>query len=304
MRIEDFKAPAGPSPVTVSSHEPLSHGWNSPAGIPWTLPLGHISASSMHMLEICPEQWRQRYILGKKEPPGQALVLGQLTHAGIEFGLDSKILSREEPELSLMIEWYHDSVWPKTLDSYGGEGEILWDDKPEEVRTKGAHMIGAYHPTIARLEPQEVEHEFRLDLGLPVPLTGFIDLIQRDGRPTVDWKTSARKMSEVKPQWRMQGRIYQLAVPRAVDFHVITKAKYPAVYTGLDEEALVEMYSDVKADQTRIRIAEALDEANYYYTTRGPDEPWPQRGIHHDWRCGTKGRDWCAWRSICPAWQS
>jgi hypothetical protein len=82
-----------------------------------------------------------------------------------------------------------------------------------------------------------------------------------------------------------------------VDFHVITKAKHPAVVTGLEETGLVEPYREQQADQMRRRLGQALWAANYYYATYGPDETWPTRGIHHEWRC-----KWCAFRPDCPEW--
>jgi len=249
------------------------------------------------MLEICPEQWRQRYILGRKEPPAQALLLGRVTHGGIEFGLDLKALTGDDPHLGEMLDHYHDQVWPSAVDEYGGKDGVIWDDDPEAVRKQGAGMVSAYHPTISRLEPEAVEQEFTLDLGLQVPVIGFIDLIQRHGRPAIDLKTTSKRQSSLKPDWRVQARVYQLAHPGPVDFHVITKAKYPAVVTGLDEEGLIERYHEGHALQMRRRIGQALSAAEHFWKTYGPGETWPTRGIHHDWRC-----KWCAWQSICPEW--
>jgi hypothetical protein len=266
---------------------------------PWLLPIDHFSASSLNMLEICPRQWQQRYILGRKEPPGQSLVLGSVTHGGIEFGLDEKLLTETEPKLDDMLVYYHDNVWRTTLDRYGGESEVIWDDKPEQVRKKGAELVTAYYPRIETLEPEAVEHEFRLDVGLQVPIHGYIDLIQKSGRPTIDWKTSSKRRPSLKPDWRVQARVYQLVVPRAVDFHQITTAKTPEVITGLETDEMVERYSAKLALQTITRLAEALTEANRFYATYGPEDPWPMRGIHHDWRCSPK---WCAYRKDCPIW--
>jgi hypothetical protein len=295
MKIEDFAKPAGAAGLTARGDRlrPFA-GLAAPA---WNLPISHFSATQLQMLEICPEQYRQRYILGKKEPPGQALVVGRLTHGGVEFGLDTKIVTGDDPHLDDMLVHYHDVVWPQTMEGYGGPGEVIWDDDPETVRHKAAQMVRAYHPTISRLQPESVEQEFELELGLQVPVIGFIDVMQANGRPSIDLKTSEKRRSDLRPDWRVQARVYQLAVPSPVDFHVITKAKLPAVVTGLEETGLVEAYSESHVEQVRRRLGQALSALEHFYLTYGPDETWPTRGIHHDWRC-----KWCAWQSICPEW--
>ena len=68
-----------------------------PGSTEWVLPIDHFSGTQLHMFEVCPRQWQQRYLHNRKEPPGQSLVLGSLTHTGIEFGLDTKQLTGEDP---------------------------------------------------------------------------------------------------------------------------------------------------------------------------------------------------------------
>lgn len=300
MRIEDFATPVGNPAVTGSADSEQSFLSDPVPGLAeFQLPIEHFSASSLNMLEICPRQWQQRYIHGRKEPPGQSLVLGSAYHGGVEFGLDVKLVTEADPDLDDMVVYFHDAVWPETLDRFGGESEVIWDDKPETVRAKGAELVTVYHPRIAYLEPEAVEHEFLIDIEAPVPIKGYIDLVQQHGRPSIDFKTSAKRRPTLKPDWRMQARVYQLAVPRAVDFHQITTAKTPEIITGLETDEMVEDYSELIAYQTKRRIKQALAEANHYYVTFGPDDDWPMRGIHHDWRCSPK---WCAYRKDCPVW--
>jgi hypothetical protein len=60
-----------------------------------TLPVDHLSATQISMLNRCPEQYRQRYVLGKKERPGAALIVGGAFHEAIEDGLRNKISNGE-----------------------------------------------------------------------------------------------------------------------------------------------------------------------------------------------------------------
>jgi CRISPR/Cas system-associated exonuclease Cas4 (RecB family) len=319
VHISEFKRP-GPATETVDSgarpdavprtSPGLDSGASKPAGaavtIPtqkaaapaWVLPLEHFSYSSLSMAEICPEQWRQRYILGRKEPPGQVGVLGSLAHRGIEFGLTEKLLTENNPRLEDVISHYHDQVWPDVIDEYGGAGEVIWDDKPEDVRHRGATMVEAYHPTVPRLEPAAVEERFELDLGLPVPIVGFIDLTQKHGRPSIDLKTRDKREYKMQSKWRVQARVYQLAAPLPVEFHIVTRNTSPSVVTGLEYPALVEHYNQKLSGRMRGRLELALSEMNHWYATLGPDETWPTRGLSHSWACG-----YCGFRKYCPEWE-
>jgi hypothetical protein len=55
------------------------------AGGAWPERIEHLSASSIGMFRRCPEQFRHRYILGEKERPGEALLIGSAFHTGLEF---------------------------------------------------------------------------------------------------------------------------------------------------------------------------------------------------------------------------
>jgi len=53
--------------------------------------ISHLSASSLRLLRVCPEAWRRRYILGERERPGEALVLGKAVHSALEHTHRQKV---------------------------------------------------------------------------------------------------------------------------------------------------------------------------------------------------------------------
>lgn len=266
----------------------------------WVLPLDHLSASSLSMLQACPRQWQQRYILGKIETPGAAVVLGTANHKAHGFNWNCKVVSGNDLPTNVIVDYYHDDAWPKTLEERGGAGEVKWDADPEDARMVGERMVVAYHEAVSpRLEPVAVEKQITVRIpDVPVPLDGYIDLVQADGRPMVDLKTAKQKESKIKPEWKLQGLVYQLAEQKPIDWHVVTKQKTTAIYTPLEEPGLsqpvnaFQLAAGVKLIQDLARLA------NYYYVTYGPDESWPQLGVAHKWRC-----DWCGYRKDCPIWR-
>src|SRR5262252_8166240 len=108
-----------------------------PAGlldIGWNLPLKHMSASSIDMARRCPEQWRNRYILKRKERPAEAPVMGTAVHAALERNFAQKIDTHVDLGLVDLLDWYLSSEGfaQVAFDEQERAGEeILWDTGPE-----------------------------------------------------------------------------------------------------------------------------------------------------------------------------
>jgi len=103
----------------------------------WTQPewLGfhHFSATSLGMLSRCPEQFRQRYVLHRKERPGSALVVGSAFHDALKLNYQQKVKSFEDMKLSDVVQYLQDEAWPNCVEADGGVEEIVWrddDDSP------------------------------------------------------------------------------------------------------------------------------------------------------------------------------
>jgi hypothetical protein len=285
MRATDFVTVRGPAPAVA--REEAS----------WQLPVAHLSASSLTMAQRCPEQWRRRYVLGEKERPGAALVLGGAFHSTQEHNYGQKIGSHEDVPTEEMLDYFNDLAWPSAVQRNGGEEEIVWDAKPDTERAKGGAMVSVYREQVApRIQPIAVEVEFKVDVGLPVPILGYVD-VEREHALT-ELKTAKAKQSSPKPDWRLQGRIYQMVKSKPVEWHVITKTKAPAVYTPLEEPDLA-LEDSVLASGRTAQLAQQLGWLmNHYMTSLGPDTPWPG-AITHPWACG-----FCGWRATCHWWDS
>src|SRR3954467_997473 len=93
-----------------------------------TLPVDHLSATQISMLNRCPEQYRQRYVLGKKERPGAALIVGGAFHEAIEEDFLSKIDEGTLLEEGNLLAAYH-QAFDDRIDQLGGVGEIVWDER-------------------------------------------------------------------------------------------------------------------------------------------------------------------------------
>jgi hypothetical protein len=154
---------------------------------------------------------------------------------------------------------------------------------------------------VPRLMPNEVEKEFLLEVpGVPIPVKGFIDVVQAGNKPCIDIKTSKKRDTYVLPSWRLQGRVYQLALGgRSVDWHVLTKQVTPQVATSLECPELLQPSTPESLKRTAEAIKSLAWTINACYVEYGPDEDWPwTAGMSHTFACMH-----CSFKRDCPAWE-
>jgi len=134
--------------------------------------------------------------------------------------------------------------WARQLEENGAN--ISWDgDSPEDLNNTGIRMLT--NPdvlaTINAIEPlldpaPVVEKKISLQVpGVPIPIIGYIDVIEADGIPA-DFKTSSRSWGSQKAQEEMQPCFYLAALNQMghksewpLDFrhYVFVKTKVPKV---------------------------------------------------------------------------
>ena len=109
----------------------------------WPPELDHISASSVKMAARCPEQWRQRYVLGRKTPPAAALVLGRADHAAVEHSMVQKQTSFVDLPVTEVKDKFI-AVVDDEIDRDGGYAELEVRDGKEQIRAiaKKKRVVG------------------------------------------------------------------------------------------------------------------------------------------------------------------
>jgi hypothetical protein len=249
------------------------------------------------MLATCPEQFRRVYVKGERQRPGAALIWGGADHYAHEQNFTQKIESHEdisEDDVKLAFAEGFD----RKISAEGGEDEVDWgDDKPGDLKDKGVGLVAVYHQQVSpRVQPVAVEKEFLMDVGLPVPVKGFLD-VETDAY-VIEGKTATAKKSKPEPQWRLQGSLYQLATGLPVEWHVKTKTRIPAVYTPAEEPGLRLVASGVLLDATVERVRRVVRAMLALYAAYGPDEPWPSGAPDYGWAC-----DYCGFRPSCVWWR-
>ena len=290
-----------------------------------TLPVDHLSASQVSMLQRCHEQYRQRYVLGKKEKPGAALIVGVAFHKAIEADFSYKIDLGQLCNDKTIVDLYN-AEFDEILENNGGVNEIVWDEKekPDMARKHGQGCVEQYHSQVApKLEPESVEYEFSKEIkGVPVPVVGRIDLVahrlnvhnplvygpdafdsQGNQRTTTqalvaDYKTANRAKRQIQPDWRFQGETYQWVSGRPVEWHVAVKSSRPSIITPLESPELLQSLSESVKPSVELRYTHAAKLIGWLMREFGPDESWPTTGYSHPWSCS-----YCGFQKDCVAWK-
>jgi PD-(D/E)XK nuclease superfamily protein len=270
-------------------------------GIAFNLPITHWSPSSFAMLQRCPEQFRCRYVLKRKERPAEATFVGTTIHHAVEMNFRQKIASHEDIILPTILEYYVDS-FPILLEMEQEQrgDEILWDTDAEKARTRGKAMLAGYQNYVApRIQPVAVETKISVDLGMAVPVEGRFD-VERD-ESVIDLKSGKQARKRPKEDWLIQSVVYGTERAKPVEFHTISASpgtNKVTIYTPLESEALLVNPSPEERAQQIGTLRALSDMACHYMAIYGPDEPWPTLGRFHSWAC-----DYCGFRKDCPAWR-
>lgn len=255
----------------------------------------HLSPSQIKTFQRCPEQWRQRYILGIKTAPGIALIHGDADHTAHEVNFRQKIASREDLPVADVTDAFSDALETRVALELEEWGEVdgVGDGKAKlgEIKDVGVRMVRAYHQFASpQIQPTHVELAISLtNTAIPVPVIGYIDVVTAD--LGIERKTSAR--ASFDQSWRAQSLFYAAWLKRPVDIHVTTKAKATRVITGewtveatpAAIDGILELYAAV--------AHQIIDTAERF----GLDQPWPGRITDRD-ACG-----WCGYRPRCRWWR-
>lgn len=260
----------------------------------WPMRVEHLSVSSIKLFLECPEKWRQRYIVRKKEPVGFWLFRGSVNHRSVDWALKEKMTTGVLPGIGDVLEAF-DSVWSDELERQGGEDAILWDDAtPDSVKDETARLVGVYHMQVSpTLNPIALEQKFVLETpGIPIPTIGYIDIEEK--HRLIDRKEGGRREKTAKPDWVLQAGIYSAVKQKPVEFHVSTKTKVPAVYTAEEDPGL--LLPAWRIERAHTYISRVFRSIQTTYLEYGPDEVW--LGATTD----QNACRYCGYRPSCAWW--
>lgn len=259
-----------------------------------SIPLHHLSATSLAKAITCPELWRRRYLQKEPERMFSGRFMGIVDHATHAENFTQKIVSGEDLDLDWMKARYK-ANWDTEIRDRG-EPDWADDEDPTVMQQRGMRMVEAYHRYVSPfVQPVRVEERFEEVIdGVPIPIIGYMDTQAADR--IVERKTSNKKVSKPKPEWRFQARVYQLVADLPTEWHVVTSQAEPRIYTPETDPAL---FLDKGNPDAIVRvIQQTFLRLEDLYNRYGPDRFWPTEGLFHPFMC-----DYCGYKNTgCPAW--
>lgn len=154
----------------------MSHRIPLTTGEVLTLPVGHLSPSALDTYLKCPMVYYWRYVEGRKDPPGIAMVNGSAGHMGLEINNRHKKKTGEDLPTKTVVEAYADTLSDKWVEVEDKEGLT----KDGVIKTTSPAIANYMEEDAPSILPVGVEQPFQIDVqGLPV--RGFIDIVAESG---------------------------------------------------------------------------------------------------------------------------
>ena len=224
-----------------------------------SLPIEHLSASSLTTFLRCPRQWQENYIYGARGQVGSALIVGSYVH---------EVIADELVGVSPIREY----IWEDIFDEYNPE-DIIWKEKPETAKSWGDKQIDTYLGYMDNGVPVATEQEIEIDIGADIPLLGYVDIVYEDHIRDIKTTGYFNRRVEINPEWKLQMAIYQMEHSLPGYFDVLTRsAKDPLVIVPMG-------MSD--PDQTKRFCLDTYKVMRFYWDEFG-ENPWPGN-VTHPW---------------------
>lgn len=176
------------------------------AKLPVTLPVEHLSCSSVNLYLKCPLRWKRKYIDGKTESISPAALLGGAVGAAEKDSYQRQIEGGASFTTSEVLDTFSDAFELRRAK----EGDnVRWEDeKPAKVKDSGAQILEVYHRIVApTVKPIAVERGFAIVIeGVEWVITGYMDLECEDEIPDLKVRspgkgviTAEEALAELQP---------------------------------------------------------------------------------------------------------
>lgn len=250
----------------------------------------HLSYSSISTWLMCPRSWRFRYVDKVEMAKSPALVFGSVFHNAIEEYIREKPIIPHKVDI-LLAHWK--LSWEAQLEQ---NSNVSWDKTPYEYENLGVTMLSnpetvAIIDNIVPLVGEDglsvIEKKVELRVpGVPVPVIGYIDVIEGDGVPA-DLKTSARSWSQKRADGEMQPTFY-LAALNQLGHQVVGQFRYYVFTKGRNPH--VEIWDTYRTAADMFWLFGLIGDV-WNAIERGAFPPNPTT-----WKCSPK---WCEYWSGC-----
>ena len=254
----------------------------------------HLSISQLNMLSRCGEQYYQRYIKGRKVPPGISLIVGKTVDGSVTHNLTRKLEGKDLLPVEDVIdytaeqfnqEWESSEVALSEEEMAKGLKIVKGEALDKSVRLAGLHAL----EMAPAIQPTHLQRKVQVELpGYPYDLLGYID-VQEGTHSIRDTKTSGKTpvkdIADKDDQltiYAMMVKVTDGEIPEllCLDYLIDLKTPKAQVFSTTRTE------EDFKPMLRRVEAASLALEKGVFVPAR-----------ETDWWCNSK---WCGYHSTCP----
>lgn len=257
---------------------------------PASLPVSHLSVSSLNLYARCPLAWKRRYIDHLPDGVSGKMLLGSAAGAALCQHYGRQIETGEGISTEELLDEFSASLTGRT----DREDDVDYgSDTPGRLKDTAAAALSLYHRVIApTIDPVEVEREFELSWdGVDWTLTGFLDLETTDGA-VGDYKMTGQKISDDKAAAEIQPTVY-LAARRAEGYPAPEFRYHALIRTNQPKADIVPtLRTERQLDLLTTRVFAVARSIAW----RWANDCWEGAGPDVAWLCRSCPASGCAWR--------
>ncbi len=252
--------------------------------------ISSLSPTSIGSALKCGEQFRRRYILGERIPPGIAMGRGIGVHNANDANLNQKVDSRVDLPVTDLTDAARDGF----VNSFRNGVYLVKEDVPakasllNEGLNQAIRATKLYHKEVApTIVPVASEEKLSLDIGLDVPLVGIMDY--REEVSIGDLKTTARTPPKGTADKELQAVVYSYLYEKVLERpRPLFKYNYLVTLQSGEKHHLQETTATDAKYKSMLRIARQV----YKMMLKGvfmPADPG-------HWVCAPR---WCGYHRTC-----
>lgn len=186
-----------------------------------------LSVSAVQLYVKCPAQYRQRYVERLVSPINPPLMFGKAFHAALEAE------HRGENSERALIQ-----AWNRAEADLAASGQVMHPGKAHALALLDAYKQRGLGGRIG-IPERKFTLRFPSD-AIPVPLTGYVDLLLPEQRRLREFKTTAsQSWTPVKVQLEHQLHVYGWAYQRLFN-HRVECAEYVIFRTDQPQITVIE----------------------------------------------------------------
>ncbi len=286
------KHPAASSVSRRAQQTPL-FSWQKPEEkskpVKLNQPVNYLSFSQMDSFDICPLQYKYKYIIKLPSPPSPAQTIGSVVHQTLKDFYQRQITAEKKLSEKKIIE-----ILEENWLSNGFKNKI----QEKEAKKEAENMLAAYYqkeladkplPNIAALE-----QPFSLKINPDLKIGGVIDradILDDEKVEIIDYKTGSRIPKQKDVDHNDQLTLYALAVSIAENFswqRPVEKINL-SLYFLKKGVKLSSKRTKKDIEELREKIISTAQEIEKSSFPPKPGTPFP---------C-----NWCEFKLLCDAWK-